>query len=183
MIIIFFSVVFILFGANNLLAQPTFKCDKREADTETKKQPAQVKTNEWKKLKIKNFSFLVPKNFSLTKKQGVELPYWEYENENIIFTVYTSKRFPLPSIVERDLPTFSEESTVINNLNATLWFYKYETPVFSAGSEVFKFPFVRAAYFDNEQSIIAMYLKLKNECSIEIADKIFQSVELTKNKD
>lgn len=176
-------IVIVLFGVGSLFAQQTPDCDKGNVDAKTRKHATGAKRGEWKRLEIKNFSFLVPREFLLTKKQGIEIPFWSYEREDIYFTVYTSNRFPLPSIIERDLPTFSEDTKVISDLRTTIWFYRYETPVFRARSEVFKFPFAKEAYFDGGKDVLAMSLKSKKRCSTGIADKIIRSVRLTPERD
>jgi hypothetical protein len=58
--------MFILFGVSSLMAQLATSFDNKIVKKTNQK--TSVKINDWKRIEIKKFSFLIPENFTLTKK-------------------------------------------------------------------------------------------------------------------
>lgn len=159
----FIIVFFLIFGISNVFGQKDFKVKKEDKKTE-------VEYIIWKQININNFLISVPKDFNVDKKMGTDLSYWKFKTPDLHFTVFTGSRSPKPSIVEVELPTFEEQSQTINNIQTTIWKYKYE-------SKKFKYPFVWVAYYYINNEILVIYLKSNTENTKELANLIFKSVK------
>ena len=167
-----------------ITASANYIADAQQSSPESnKKDTVNIEKNDnqdgykdWQKVELGAYLLYVPKDFKLTKKQGVDSTYWEYRSEDINFIIIEGPHAGNPSPTGSSTKSIKYKSLLIDGSTAQMISYKDESR---------DYKYVRAVSFRPPKwkiSRVAIFVDSKNVEGQELAEKIFQSIKFDSTK-
>lgn len=132
-----------------------------------------VSWNQWRKIELESFSFLVPVEMQSREGKGIDSAIWKFGNDSIEITIDLG-RYSGKSSVYKDEQNYRESHVRIDGKKVTMVFFRSSEPLDAVR------PYVVAAYFsniDSNRTKLSFFATCTSPRQQQVAQKIFKSVK------